>query len=267
MGHSVFEFIDYKTYLKDCLPTHGDKRGIRSRLARAIRCKPAFVTQVLNGQVHLSLEHAIDVDRFLSHTSQETQYFMLLVYKDRAGSKALETFYSEQLELIRRERSRVANQVRANTVDKDETDRYYATWIYSAIHTLLMVPGISKEAQVSERLGLSLDAVVEAVEFLTRIGLVQRTAGKLVATNRRVHLDDRSLMIHKHHANWRIRSLHALDSHNPLNLRYSGPVALSKKNAQKVRELLLGVIRNLEPILSESDEEEIYGIALDFFLL
>lgn len=267
MTQEVFTFSHYKPYLSERLPTQGSHRGARSRLAERLRCKPAFITQVLNGEAHFSLEHAIEIDRFLQHSSDETRYFMLLVYKDRAGSRALEEFYSEQLELLRRERNQISSRVVASKLKKESTHRYYASWIYSAIHVLVLVPGMGSEEKIAERLGISHAAAKEAVEFLLSIGMIERKNGELVTTARRLHLKDDSTMIQKHHSNWRIRALHSLDSKNPLDLHYSGPLALSRKNAEKIRAILLEQIAKFEPVVAEPGEEEIYGIALDFFTL
>src|SRR5688572_30212172 len=108
MPASVYEFEDYKEYLLARFPTQGAGRGSRARLAERLRCQPAFVSQVLGTATHLSLEHAAVVDEFLEHSDAESHYFLLLVHRGRAGSQNLRKYYDSQLELLRRERQKVA---------------------------------------------------------------------------------------------------------------------------------------------------------------
>jgi hypothetical protein len=75
-------------------------------------------------------------------------------------------------------------------------------------------------------------------------------------------------MISKHHTNWRLRAVRSLErdaERKDVNLHYSGAVALSRSNAEKIRKLLLSTIEAAEPIIAESGEESGYGLCLDFF--
>ncbi len=267
MSVSIFEFVDYKLYLREQLPTRGDKRGCRRRLAERIRCKPSFVTQVLNGKVHFSLEHVIEIDRFFSHSPQESQYFMLMAHHGRAGSRRLESFFLEQMELVRQERSRVTNQVDAHRLPDQVIQRYYSSWIYSAAHVLLMIPGGQTPEQMERRLHLPRETVVQIVGFLRSAGLIEEKGGRLLSTSRRVHLNDDSLMIANHHTNWNLRAAASLASTDPADLHYSGPITLSRHNAQRVRAMLLQFIRDLDPILAETEEEAVYALSIDLFAI
>jgi uncharacterized protein (TIGR02147 family) len=262
----VFDFHDYKEYLAWRIPTQGAERGNRARLAEKLKCQPAFVSQVLSGKPNFSLEHAVAIDDFLSHTEEESRYFMLLVHQGRAGTEALRRYYASQLDALKNVRAKVASRVPTKqTLSVDASHRYYSSWYYSAIHVLVLVPGFDEKKAIAERLNLPLSTVTEALSFLVQEGLIEEKAGKYSATSRRVHLTDDSSMIYKHHTNWRIRSLNALDVKDPVNLHYSGPIAISAKNAQVFRARLLTLIAELEPVLAEPNEEDLYGIALDLF--
>lgn len=266
MSASVFDFEDYKDYLAERLPTQGAERGARARLAEKLRCQPAFVSQVLVGRNHFSLEHAAVIDDFLAHSDMESQYFMLLVHQGRAGSQSLQRYYGDQLSEIQLERAKISERVSAQpAISKEESHRYYSTWYYAAIHVLLTIPGMGDKRVIAERLGLSLVVVSEALEFLVAQGLAVENEGIFKTSSTRVHLGNDSSMIHKHHTNWRIRSLNSLDSKDPINLHYSGPISISRKNAEKLRGQILQFIESLEPMLAENTEEELYGVVFDLF--
>src|SRR5438045_1821295 len=97
---TVFEAANYKTYLTKRLAL----RGLRSELAEKLGCRPAHISQVLGGKTHFSLEYAIEIDHFLAHSPDESRYFLLLVHRDRAGTKALRGHYEKEMETIRQER-------------------------------------------------------------------------------------------------------------------------------------------------------------------
>ena len=267
MSAPVFEFSDYKEYLSLRLSTEGQTRGARSRLAKQLGCQQAFISQVLGGKTHFSLEHAIEIDRFLGHSESETQFFMLLVNLGKAGSQTLSSFYRKQIQAIRKERSRVSKRVEGRRLTLEATHRFYSSWKYGAIHTLLMIPEMCTKEKIAQRLRLSIEEVSDVLDFLDEHGLASQSAGHYKVISHRTHLPGDAPTITKHHSNWRVRALNSLDSKDPFNLHYSGSLALSRQNADKLRKLLLNWIENVEPIIAEPGEEEGYGIALDLFLL
>ncbi len=267
MNRTIFDFIDYKNYLAVRLPTTGPERGIRARLAAHLKCQPAFVTQVLTGKPHFSLEHAVLVDEFLEHTGDEGKFFLLLVHHGRAGTASLRKHYGVQLDSLRAKHQKISERVKPEqSLTQESMHRYYSNWIPSAIHVLLMVPGKWTPKAIADRLKLPVASVMDTIAFLQETGIVAENAeGYLAATGRRMHLKHDNLMIHKHNSNWRIRALTALDVDDPINLHYSGPIALSKANAELLRNWMLHLIERLEPVLAEPNEEDLFALTMDLF--
>src|ERR1700727_1723751 len=100
----VFDFSEYKQYLADSLGGPRSRTGLRLAVARTLACQPTFVSQVLNGQAHFSLEQAEKISRFLQHTPEEREYFFLLLQRDRAGTRELEKYFLEKIEGIKAKR-------------------------------------------------------------------------------------------------------------------------------------------------------------------
>jgi hypothetical protein len=146
-------------------------------------------------------------------------------------------------------------------------DRYYSSWFYSATHVLTMLPGGQTLESLTNKLHISRDTVSQVVAFLRSAGLLEETNGRLYASSRRVHLNDDSLMIANHHTSWNLKAAASHATSDPLDLHYSGPIALSRPNAQKVRAMLLEFIRELDPILAEPEEEAVYALSVDLFAL
>lgn len=266
MSLSIFDFDGYKKYIAARLPTQGKSRGLRAKLAQTLGCQGAYVSQVLNGFTHFSLEHAAMIDTFLEHGREESHYFMLLVHRDRAGTKKLREYYNRQMGEVVKRRQIVAERVQSGgALPKQVALTYYQSWYYAAIHVLLLVSRFQSRELLSERLRLPLVAISEAVDFLIRAGLVEETRGKLRSSNRRLHLGEDSLLLSKHHLNWRLQALQSLDRKTDQDLHYSGPLALTEENATAIRTLLLNAIESTEQILTKPGEEDAFCLILDFF--
>lgn len=95
---SIYEFKDYKTYLRQWIErTPNNGRGQRKLMAEAIGCQTPFITHVLSGDYHLSLEQAEACARWLGFNDSEGEFFVLLVMRQRAGTRGLEAMASRQI--------------------------------------------------------------------------------------------------------------------------------------------------------------------------
>jgi len=74
------------SYVFDQLAPKGSQRGERSRLALALNCQKAFISQVLADRAHFSVEHAIQIAQFLELDAHETDFFLLLVHLARSAN-------------------------------------------------------------------------------------------------------------------------------------------------------------------------------------
>jgi uncharacterized protein (TIGR02147 family) len=268
MQKSLYEFKDYKAYLSQRLSTSGELRGLRSRLAERLGCNAAFVSQVLKGTAHFSLEHAVLINDFLSHDEDETHFFMLLVQWGRAGSQRLEKYYRTQIEEILARRKLISERIgEAKSLSELDQTLYYSAWYYSAVHVLTAIPRFHDQDSIARALGISRQVTSEALEVLLRAGLVTQSNGKWKCTSARIHLNKNSPMISKHHANWRLKALQELDQRRPENLHFSGTWSFAEKDVDRIRSVLLESIERAEPILRDSKEETAFGIGLDFFRL
>lgn len=264
---SVFEARDYKSYLVERLPTSGDGRGLRSKLAKKLRCQTAHISQVLNGNGHFSLENAAMIDVFLEHGPQESEYFMLLVHLARSGNRVLSETYKRRMEKILDGRQHAAIQAPPEIIDDVAMMQYYSSWHFAAIHILLMSASQTLESMAA-RLGLSVGIVKATVAALQRMGLVHEVDGSLSATPSRWHLSANSPLVARHHVNWRLKTIQNLEQRSAeRNLHYSGPMIVAKSSAVKIRARLIKCIEELEPLIAVEGNEEAMVVCLDLFNL
>jgi uncharacterized protein (TIGR02147 family) len=265
---TVFDFNDYRNFLKDRLPVEGPSRGARNRLAEALNCQKGFVSQVLSGRSHFSLEHGMRISRFLELDAAEEEYFLLLLHLGRAGSKDLEKFYEKKLGEIHERRKEIKERIRARS-DLSEAEQmiYYSSWHYTAIHMCLFLPGIRSRTTIAEYLGLSPKTVARVLEFLLSVGLAKENEerGEIAAGPARIHISQASPFISRHHTNWRMKAIDSLDAPKESDLHYSLIMSIDENAAEKVRELILKAIQDIEPVLKAAEDKAVYTLNVDLF--
>jgi len=263
---TVFDYLNYREYLKNALPVKGPDRGARAKLAGALNCQGAFISLVLGGSSHFSLEHAAKISRFLNHDTEERDYFLLLVHLARAGSKDLETYYREKIQGIQIRRREIKERV-DTTTQLSEADQltYYSSWHFTAIHMCLMVPHLQDKSAIAAALKLPQSRVSSVLNFLLKTGLAKLSGNRYVCGPTRIHLPADSPLVTKHHSNWRLQALQSMDSFHPSSLHYSSVMSLSQEAIEKIRTILLQAIETSEPIIKEAKEETVCVLAMDLF--
>ena len=263
---SVFDYKNYKGYLNNVLSPTGSSRGLRSKLAQFLNCQTGYISQVLGGHHDFTLEHCHKISKFLSHTKEEGHFFMLLVQKDRSGTGDLREYYIEQLQEILQEREKIKNRIQVDqTLSEKDYNTYYGNWYFAAIHILTSIPGFQTKQAIMDKLKLNSQVVSDVLSFLLTKGLVIEESGGYKIGTTRLHLQNDSSMILKHHANWRLEAIKSLDKQDKKDLHYSGVVSLSKEDVGKIKEVLLKSIENIEEVLGPSPEEELCSINIDLF--
>lgn len=266
MKISIFEYEDYQEYLTNVLVTSGERRGMRSKLARQIGCQPAFVSQVLLKKGHFSNEHAIESAKFLELSEEETDYFLLLVQYQRAGTTSLRNFLQKKIRKIQESQKNIKSRIKVDKMIGSENQaEYYSSWHYAAIHIATSIPHFSTPEAIAKQLSIPLNRVINCLEFLVSCGLVLQKNQKYLIGETRIHLGANSNLIAKHHSNWRIRAINQLDSFQSSNTHYSLVMSLSEKDVERIREELIQCIQRCESIIQESPEEKLYCVGLDFF--
>lgn len=268
MATDLFEFSDYRVYLKKEFSGTGAGRGKRAHLAEALGCQTSFLSQVLTDRAHLSLEHAMKASGYLAHSDAERDYFMLLVQKAKAGSRSLTDYFDTKLREIRESRDRIQERIRIKTdLTAEDQMRYYSSWFYSAIHILASLPELNAPAEMAKRLRLDLTLVKDVLGFLEEKGFVSSSQGKYKIGNRRIHLAHGSPMLPRHHANWRMKAIEAVDHEKPQDLHYSAVLGIAKADIPLFREKMLKLIADYEPLVTASKEDSPVILLMDLFEL
>ena len=97
----VFGTNDYKIVLNRYIQKASlETKGIKTNLANVIGCRTSYLSQILNGNAHLSLEQAERLARHLRLSSLEREYFFLMILYARAGTENLKECFLEKMNEI-----------------------------------------------------------------------------------------------------------------------------------------------------------------------
>ena len=265
---TVFECSDYREYLRSKVGGPTQKKGIKSAIARALACQPAYITHVLKGQANVSIEQAEAINIFFAHTKDEAQVFLLLVLRDRAGTHTLKANFQEQINAISASRLILTKRLgQRNTLSEEQRSVFYSVWYFLAAQIGLTIPSWRTHDALAKRLGLSSSRVAEALQFLCEAGLVEKKGSQFIPQESQIRIGKDSHHILKHHTNWRIKAMESLENETPEDLHYSGVVSLSEKDVIRIKNLLLEQLKENLKIISDSKEERLFGLNIDFFNL
>lgn len=268
---SVFDYQDYKKYLHAWIANSENReKGLRTRLSAALKCRPAYISHVLNAHAHLSPDQAFLASDFLRHDEEETQFFMNLVHIGRASSPKFQAHLREENRRLLDEKNDLQKKIKSERVtDAELVKLYYQNWQTSAIHMAVNIKRLRYPKQLAQALSLPIESVEEVLKFLVRAGLVKvGKNGDYLPAQNQIHIPPNSAWIAQHHLNWRLRCVAELPASPKSNLHYSSVISICEEDAAAVRQVAIQAIENIRSIVRNSNPDEaIYAYSFDFYRL
>lgn len=262
----VFEFTEYRAYLKSRFPASGDLRGRRRELAEALSCQTSFISLVLTERAHFNEDMAYLTAQFLLLSPDETAFFMLLYHRSRAGTPALNQYYTKQIKEHIRRRSEVKERVGVGeTLTPEVQAQYYSDWSFSALHTAVLIPELRTVSALAEKLHLKKSFVAKNLSLLVEWKLLEKNGDEYLPGLLRIHLGSDSPFVVEHHRNWHLEALRAVTERRSEDLNYSGALCMSREDVEKIRAIFLSAIEKTEKQIIPSPNEQILGFALSIF--
>jgi uncharacterized protein (TIGR02147 family) len=266
---TIFEFSDYKAFLREFLnqlPKKG--RGEINRMATSLDVHPTLVSQVLNGDRDFSIEQIHRLGGYLGLQSLEADYFILLLNRARAGTHELKKYYQQKLEEIKKQSLDISKRLdKHRRLTDTEKALFYSSWIYLAVWLYTSVEDGQTLESVAQRLSLSRAGASEILHFLKTTQLCTEENGIYKMGTQHVHLEFGSPFLSQHHTNWRLQSLQRIENLNEEEMMFTSPISISRKDFQKIREELVGIIKKTSGIIRDSPAEEIACLNIDLFWL
>lgn len=263
---TVFEYEDYKQSVNDWIKEqerggHGQLR----QLADHLGINSVVMSQVFRGDRDLTLEQALGVTSFMALGEMERDFFLLLVQKSRAGSVELKSVLEKQLTALKAAASSLKNRIKHQKLTDEDRATFYSQWYYSAVRLSTSVPELNSTGAIAEHLQLNRGLVSQVLRFLIESKLVIEKNGKLEMGPQVTHVAHDSPFVNRHHSNWRLKALQAMEFVNESNLFYTGPMALSEAAARSIQKSLLDLIQRSTKTAATSDSEVLRCLNIDWF--
>ena len=264
----IFQYTSSNKFLSDFvnkLPKRGF--GEAKKIAAQLGVSSTYVSQVLADKKVLTLEQAMELTRYLGLSQLESDYFLLLIQCDRAGSIKLKNYFLEKLKNLQQKSLNLATRVEAKRALNDqEKSIFYSSSLYSSIHIYCATDknGRSLE-EVAQRFSIIRAKAAEIMRFLCDSNLCIEKNGHFFTGTQSTHLEQNSPHLLKHYTNWRLRAIQAAENLKPDELMYSVNVALSVKDFSELREETSDFIKKFLDKVHPSPSEEIACLNLDWF--
>jgi len=262
----LFNYTDYKKYLNDQIDQNEHVRGYKSLLADAAGCQRSFMSQVLNGPVHITPDHAVGLAGFFKFGPDATEFYIELVHYGRAATPALRGHLAKRLKAIQTKMKE--ESVRINNPELEEIEHqaiYYSHWYWTAVHMLAGMKNYNTEKQIADRLHLPPEMIKQALNQLANMGLVAKDKGAWKSTGKNIHAPAESLYSWLHHDSWRAKAGENFRKRPPGAVHFTGVYTLSKADMEKVGDLTLDLMDNIQKIVGPSPEEDAACLCLDWF--
>ena len=264
---SIFEFNSYRDFILTSFEKSPKKgRGLSRRLAMAMSVHTTFVSQVLKGHKSFNSEQALQVADFLNLNELETEFFLLLVQWDRAGTQQLKQHLRKRIHQLQEKSRDLQHRLKAEKkLSEEERAVFYSDWVYSAVRQMTALPGSRDIAEIALALGLAKKRVREIVDFLLKSGLCIENKGRLEIGPRSTFIESSSPWIRMHHANWRHRAVDAVMNDEKDKLHFTHPMTLSKEDAAHIREMIVKFLESVDKVVDPSPSEEVRCLNIDWF--
>ena len=179
MAH-VFDFEDYRTYLKECFKEIKERNPRYSYEAFSKKLglnNKGFIYNIINedsrdenerkNRKNLPVSHCGIISAGLKHTPEEAEYFENIVAFGQAKNEKERSYFLQKARSI-------ISEVTMGMLRKDKCE-YYATWYHSAVFSLIEFYPINDDYEQLGRLltpPITADEAKRSLELLQRIGLI-----------------------------------------------------------------------------------------------
>lgn len=264
---TIFNYTNYKGYVNDWLLScpkkgHGQFRA----MAQHLRLSTVMISQIFRGDKDISFEHAHELSKFLTLTENETRYFLLLVQFARAGTENLKNFIKNQIILSQQENENLKKVVSQDTeLTEEQKAVFHSNWIYSAIRMHTSLIGTNSIEAIAQSLGLSIEVVTTAIDFLLKTNLIIKENNVLKMGPQRTYLEKLSPFINARQKAWRIKSFELMDENRSQDLFYTGPMAISSSMRSWLDKELRKLINEIFERAVKEEAEDLCCLNIDFF--
>lgn len=265
---SVFEYGDYRLYLKDAYNAmkSRDKKFSFRYFARVAGFKAhSFLRLVMQGKSNLSPDSIEKIAKAFKFNPEETRFFRNLVHLNQATNTEEKHHFAKAI--LKSQTYRRIHPLRESQY------QYFACWYYSVVRELVGLPGFREDAHwiaTHTVPHIKPEEATEALEHLLKLGLLQRDEnGKLIQTDKVVSTpaEVSSAFIANWHREYLKKAAESIDT-VPRERRDISAVSMSfsKENILIIKEMIANFRKEIVQVaLQESNRDALYQLNIQFF--
>ena len=264
----LYNYDNYKDFVNDWIRVQKKSgRGKYLEISKFLNIHTTLTSQIFKGERELNHDQGYSLCDYLGFNEIETDYFLLLISKNKAANFKLVKHYDEKIQSLKSELSEIKNRLKQKTVlGEEQKALFYSNWYYSAIRLSTSMDNINSKEDISNFLNIPLKTVGPIVDFLLSVSLLNEEDEKLTIGPTVTHLGPDSPLISNHHGNWRIK---AMERHSELKSNefcFSAPLTINESDVEKVKEILKNSIEQISEIVQASENvDSLYCVNLDWF--
>ena len=269
-----YNFRDYRLLIKDhYLKLHGKEFGMISKLSKICGCHGPYISRVLKKEADLSLEQANNLCEFFKWSEEYSDFFLLLVQAERAGSIELKARLNRKINRIIDSKNRVSKIIEEENLAHNAQNEiefssiYYQNCLNALVHMASGLEKIKNVDDLTNLLNFSREEISQCLDFLKKYDVVKQKNGDLF-DNRRLHLSKQSPFLISHHRNWRNRADQNLQKNNPNDIHYTSLFSVNKEDYLNIKNMIVAFIDQSRKVIRSSENEtQIVNLNLDYYLL
>lgn len=262
----ISNLSNYRSFIRAYFDKKAPRgRGEIAKLADFMGVHPTFVSQVLAGTKDFNMEQSYSVADYLELTKVERKYFLLLVQRDRAGTKDLKSYFNAELEEVKSSLLMISKRLKEHRSLSDE-DRatFYSSWLYSAIRLYCSVGAGKTLEDICTYFSLDRRRALGILDFLAAKDLIVIEKDRYRMGSQHTHLPSDSPFIVRHHMNWRAKALQRHENMSPEELAFTAPMSISQKDFHVIREKILACIKDTIEVAKASEAEDVVFLNIDW---
>lgn len=263
----IFKFTNYREYLAEWIAAQGDQAyGLKGKIAQSLGISSSLLSQVLKGEKTFTADQASDVCDYLRLNEIESDYFHLLVEKERAGNPRYREKLERKLRQVQQQSEKIGKRVpRHRELTDEQKSIYYSNWLYTGIRNLTAIEEFQTADRIAQHLRCDIQLANRILKFLLENGLCREENGRLTYGPASTHVDSDSPFVNKHHQNWRVQALQKMELRGDRDLFFTSPMSLSKEVAEEVRKMIPQFIQNVMKAVGPSPSETTRCLNIDWY--
>lgn len=260
------KITNYRVFLRSYLEKRPNRgRGEITKMAAFMGVHSTFVSQVLSGTKEFNMEQGFAAAEYLEFSKAERDYFLLILQRDRAGTKNLKKHFDEQIKEYKKSLETLSSRLEQHRVLSDE-DRaiFYSSWIYSGIRLYCSIDSGQTLEKICDHFDIGRQKALQVLDFMVSRDLVVLNNGRYKMGTQHTHLPKESVFNVRHHMNWRTKALQRHENMSADEIAFTAPMSISKKDFQAIREKIFACIQESIEVAKTSEAEDVAFLNVDF---